>query len=177
MRRALLIALALTVSACGPSGSPDAVPEPDPAAGSPPVATAPASAASTLEPYVNARFGFAVDVPAAFEAQPAPQNADGRTFRSPDGAASLVVFGYQDAVGAGLEGLAERAREDLDSLAYSARPPGGIVASGPAGEDVVYARALYRDGVGVLARLRYQATRPEGGAWAEALDASLRWTE
>jgi hypothetical protein len=54
---------------------------------------------------------------------------------------------------------------------------GGIVASGPAGEDVVYARGLDRDGVGVLARLRYPATRPEGEAWGEALDASLRWTE
>jgi hypothetical protein len=81
MRRALLIVLALTVSACGPSDSPDAV-ESAPAAESPPVATAPASAASAAEPYVNARFGFAVDVPAPLDAEPAPQDDGGRTFRS-----------------------------------------------------------------------------------------------
>lgn len=43
--------------------------------------------------YKNARFGFMIEYPQSFAARQPPENGDGITFVSPDGAASLVVAG------------------------------------------------------------------------------------
>lgn len=52
-----------------------------------------APAAVTWKTYSNPRYGFRVDVPSTFEAQPAPANGDGAAWRSTDGAAELRVWG------------------------------------------------------------------------------------
>jgi hypothetical protein len=58
-----------------------------------PVATGASPESWTV--YGNARFGTAIDYPAGIFSQsdPPPENSDGRTFRSADGHAKLLVYG------------------------------------------------------------------------------------
>jgi hypothetical protein len=72
------------------------------------IAAAPAAPAVAAQPqsggegwtvYMNARFGTAIDYPAGIFSQfdPPPTNSDGRTFRSADGRATLLVYGTHNA--------------------------------------------------------------------------------
>lgn len=49
--------------------------------------------AADWEHYQNARFRFALDVPAGFTAKPAPDNGDGQKWTTPDGYAELIAYG------------------------------------------------------------------------------------
>ena len=107
----------------------------------------------------------------------APQNDDGRTFATPDGTVRLTVFGYNDALDAGLDGVFERAREGIEQVAYRGTPPGGVAVSGTAGDSTLYGYGLYRDGVGVVARVRYLSGDADGAALADRIAQTLRWTD
>ncbi|NLE25212.1 MAG: hypothetical protein GX625_07710, partial [Clostridiaceae bacterium] len=50
--------------------------------------------------YKNDRFGFTIDYPRNFIAKEPPQNGDGITLNSPDGRATLTVFGQNNSSGA-----------------------------------------------------------------------------
>ncbi|WP_119391856.1 hypothetical protein [Taklimakanibacter lacteus] len=52
-----------------------------------------AALAAGWQPYVNERFGAAADVPADYRAGDPPANGDGLTFASPDGAATIAIWG------------------------------------------------------------------------------------
>ena len=178
-RRALgLLAVAIGLTGCTSGDAPDSSPSAsvqEPASSGPP---APDDASPDAEHYTNGRFGYAVLVPPDLDAEPPPQNDDGRTFASPDGSVSLTVFGTNDVLGEGLDGLAEQARDGIETVTYEATPAGGIVVSGTSDAEVIYTRGLYRDGVGVLAQLRYPETEAATyDRWAERVGASLRWTE
>src|ERR1700722_305003 len=65
-----------------------------------------AVAAQPWKRYGNDRFGVTADVPADWHAQPPPENGDGLTFLSPDGKASLAVYGryvMEDSAASALE--------------------------------------------------------------------------
>ena len=53
---------------------------------------APASAGE-WRTYTNERFGTTADVPAGWRENPPPANGDGLSFTSPDGAATVAVYG------------------------------------------------------------------------------------
>lgn len=48
--------------------------------------------------YVNARFGFSVDVPAGFTANDPPANGDGLAFQSPSGAVVVTASAFINPV-------------------------------------------------------------------------------
>ena len=56
-------------------------------------ATAAAGDVITYTPYANARFCFVIDVPNGMIADPPPENGDGQSWKSKDGAAELSAFG------------------------------------------------------------------------------------
>lgn len=49
--------------------------------------------AANWQPYVNDRFGASIDVPADYKAGKPPANGDGLTFTSPEGDATIAVWG------------------------------------------------------------------------------------
>lgn len=129
----------------------------------------PASAA-----YHDERLGYAFDVPAVSASDPSPADDDGRVFRAPDAGATLTMSGYNGALGDGLDGLADRARDGIDAVPYDARPAGGVARSATSGDTTVAARGLYREGAGVLARLATPDGSSTGDEWAERVGESLR---
>jgi serine/threonine-protein kinase len=51
------------------------------------------AAASDWTTYVNDRFGATADIPVSYKAGDAPENGDGLRFTSPDGDATITVWG------------------------------------------------------------------------------------
>lgn len=106
-------------------------------------ATGPA-AADTIT-YTNARFGTSVTFPAElFDATlPPPQNGDGRTFLSEDGA-SLAVFGQNNALMVTPETLADEASQPHGragfEVTYRRTGRDWVVLSGFEAGDVFYQR-------------------------------------
>jgi hypothetical protein len=95
--------------------------------------------------YVNARFGFAVDVPPGFAAQGESYNGDGNRFTTPT--AELRAFASNIAVGeADFEtevGYEQSAWTDKGwTITYQATTPRNAVFSGRKGARVVYERLV-----------------------------------
>ena len=99
--------------------------------------------ASPVGAYVNDRYGVSVDVPADWRADPPPDNDDGRTFHSPDGAATIVVFGnlqIGDSIAGAMDEMAKpRDGERITLLKRGAR---SLTVSGFAGAQIFYRRSL-----------------------------------
>ena len=100
--------------------------------------------ADTID-YRNDRFGTTVSFPGdLFETiRPAPQNGDGRTFTSADGA-KLFVFGQFNALELNPELLLERSKDDAKargaSVSYSATGKNWAVISGTEDDEIFYER-------------------------------------
>jgi hypothetical protein len=91
--------------------------------------------------YVNARFGTTAEVPAAWKPDPPPANGDGRVFRSPDGRASISVYGSLQAS----ESIEEEMRtyeepQSGEKITYHWRGPHAVVVSGTRGHTIFYAK-------------------------------------
>ena len=83
--------------------------------------------------YVNPRFGYAVDVPMRFlQAQPAPENGDGLSFASQNGAALVSVWGGNNALGWSLDQYFQSAlaRPDIGTVTYQRKTADWYVLSG-----------------------------------------------
>ena len=140
----------------------------------------PASAAD-WRPFANARFGFAVDVPAAYRVGPPPANGDGRQFTSPDGVVVVRAYGaYLSAPGAyaaDAEQTIQSERGDGLAVTYSAIGRDRYTISGTLGDRIVYLHAVPtcgRDGVATV-RIDYPArVRSRLDAIVARVAASLR---
>lgn len=124
----------------------------DPLAAAAPTAL-PASGDAGWAAYVNARFGTTIDYPAGLlAAQAAPTNDDGRTFRSPDGTVTLLVFGQFNIDG--LDGPAMMARDrdwgDYDQVTYQSAKAASYALSGYSGDQVFYRAARIDNQTGVV---------------------------
>jgi hypothetical protein len=115
-------------------------------------------------PYVNARFGYSVDIPAGFlYPLPPPENGDGLAFESADGQVSVSVFGSNNALGWSFDDYfrAALAREDLGRVTYQRKTEGWYVLSGyrPAptsnwsGEVIFYERVAINAGGSAISGL------------------------
>jgi hypothetical protein len=101
----------------------------------------PALAAGTH--YVNARYGYAIDVPAGFVGQGESDNGDGQVFKAPT--AKLTVYGG-NVMAADFEAEV-KAREsyataDGWTITYQVSTPQKASWSGVKGGRVLYARAI-----------------------------------
>ena len=99
--------------------------------------------------YVNPRFGVAALTPNGWRAGPEPENGDGRTFTSPDGAATLTIFGGYRVVPIG-EDMARFAQAgDGETITYHKRGKKFIVVSGLREGKIFYRKSLLSCGDGV----------------------------
>jgi hypothetical protein len=93
--------------------------------------------------YQNARYGTTIDYPQRFRAGPEPDNGDGLTFASADGAV-LRVWGSLNVEGhdiAGLEAFLRESGKD-ERITYRAAGASWLVLSGLRGAELFYARYL-----------------------------------
>lgn len=103
---------------------------------------APAAAAEFT--YVNARFGTALTFPddVFSEPQPPPENGDGLSWESKDGA-WLGVWGQYNALEQDEKGLLDFLADDFDTITYSKVGKGFVVLSGYDGGKVFYQRTNF----------------------------------
>jgi hypothetical protein len=98
--------------------------------------------------YINDRFGVSFDFPAEiFVPQPAPENGDGRSFRSESATLQIVAFHNIDD-----QSLAEFRRELLagdgyEDVTYSPSGETWFVLSGFRGDNIFYEKYLFNDNV------------------------------
>ena len=99
--------------------------------------------AGTWQTYVNERFGTTADVPADWRPGEPPANGDGLRFTSPDGTASVAVFGSLQTFDTIDEAIAiYETPEDGATITYRRRDDRGLVVSGTRGDRSFYRRWL-----------------------------------
>ena len=105
---------------------------------------APASAEQGYRHYRNARFGVSADVPSDWKAGPEPENDDGLVFSSPDGAATITVFGILNVDGERADKvIAEEQRAwDGETVTYRNRSGRQAVVSGTRGDVIFYRKVI-----------------------------------
>jgi hypothetical protein len=133
------------------------------------LATPPALAA---ERYLNARFGYGIDLPPGFEGIVESQNGDGGVSRGEGGGVDLAVWGSHLLDASFADEVAMRMQADEQDgwrLVYRAVTAAGASWSGTRGGDILYMRAIpLCDGVAAFFRLDYPRAR------AKAHDATIR---
>lgn len=104
----------------------------------------PASAAD-WRPYANARFGYAIELPADFIAINEADNGDGITLHSPDGQTELRVFGaniIDDDFAAEIGGRKAMDAKEGWRIGYERAAPAWASYSGTRGKLILYVRAV-----------------------------------
>ena len=92
------------------------------------------AAAQAWQTYVNERFGTTADVPAGWHAGEPPENGDGLRFTSPDGSASVAVFGSLQTFDTIDETIAiDEAPDEGETITYKHRGDRDLVVSGTSG--------------------------------------------
>ncbi len=100
-----------------------------------------APAAAQYKAYVNDRFGTTADVPADWKADPPPANNDGLRFNSPDGRASITVYGSLNNADTVEDAMKEyETPGEGETITYRHRERRAIVVSGTRGDTIFYAR-------------------------------------
>lgn len=112
--------------------------------------------------YSNPRFGTRAEVPRDWTMGGAPENDDGRVFTSPDGRATITVYGslhVQDSVSEAMD--MQAAANDGETVTYTQRGKRAITVSGTKGERIFYRRAILtcRDQVWNGVAIDYPATQ------------------
>ena len=101
------------------------------------------AAAAGWAPYVNGRFGYAVDIPPGFSLVNEADNGDGRSYAN--GSATLAVWGNYLAAGPFEDDVADRRatykREGWD-LSYDRQTAGWASLSGTRGDRILYHRTI-----------------------------------
>jgi hypothetical protein len=97
--------------------------------------------------YCNVRFAFCIDYPSHFVVQPAPENGDGRTFKSQDGLVKMLVYGSNNSLLEKLETRfnAESGSSDARKVTYKLFKPDFFVISGIENNNVFYQKVLFKN--------------------------------
>jgi hypothetical protein len=128
--------------------------------------------------YGNPRFGVFAEYPAdLFQPLPPPENGDGLSFRSRDGA-SLAIFGSNNIDGASPAAYESSLRsgggDDYANVTYRASGAGWLVLSGLRGSDIFYEKYLFsRDLVLGMVMTYPQALKAEYDPIAARIAKSL----
>ena len=99
--------------------------------------------AETYRTYSNARFGATADVPSGWRSEPPPENGDGLIFVSPDGTASVTVYGslnIEESVQAALQQAFQA--NDGETVAYRQNGKNWVVVSGLKGDKIFYRKSM-----------------------------------
>ena len=126
------------------------------------LAAAPALAQQRWRTYFNERFGTTAQVPADWRPGPEPENGDGLAFTSPDGEASITVYGGLHILGSVKEGMDVIAeRNHGEAVTYEHRDRRAIVVSGTKGDRIFYRRSILacRDTIWHTVVLEYPEAR------------------
>lgn len=137
---------------------------------------------ASAEPYANARYDFAVDVPGELSvADPEPDSGDGRSFRSADNSAELHVFGgwiVEDGFATEVQARQKFETGEGWTITYASKPgKEGSSYSGAKENRIFYARIIPRCGDSGYAmfRMEYPAAEKEKYDGAiNQLNASLK---
>ena len=140
------------------------------------------SGAASAKIYGNARFGYFIDVPAAFSvADPEPENGDGRVFHPADKSADLIVSGSwitEDNFAAEVAQYKSLMVQDGWKLTYENKPnKTAAVYSAQKGGRIFYARMIPSCGGKAHAdyRLEYPVTdKAKYDGVIKTLNASLK---
>ncbi|MEO9168398.1 MAG: hypothetical protein ABI230_08345 [Aestuariivirga sp.] len=132
--------------------------------------------------YGNARFGFFVEIPAAFTlADPEPENGDGRRFHTADHSAELDVAGgwiTEDNFEAEIELFKSFEVKDGWKLTYESKvSAASAIYSGQKGDRIFYARTITSCGGKAHAdyRLEYPiADKAKYDAAIKSINATLK---
>lgn len=105
------------------------------------------SGTASAKTYSNARFGYSIEIPAAFSvADPEPENGDGQAFHPVDKSADLIVSGgwiTQDDFVAEIDQYKGFIAEDGWKLTYETKPNKSFSAySGQKGDRILYVRVI-----------------------------------
>jgi hypothetical protein len=105
------------------------------------------TAQSAMLRYCNARFGFCIDYPSHFVMQAAPENGDGRTFKSKDGLVKMLAYGSNNSLMEKLETRfnAESTSSDTRKVTYKLFKPNFFVISGIENKNVFYQKVLFKN--------------------------------
>jgi serine/threonine-protein kinase len=116
--------------------------------------------------HVNERFGTTADVPADWQAGEPPANGDGLRFTSPDGSASVTVFGGLQTFDTIDETVAiYETLEEGEAVTYRHRDDRGLVISGTVGDRIFYRRWILSCGDAVWNGLSIEYPAAEKGAY------------
>ena len=88
--------------------------------------------------YYNSRYGFKIQYPDFLIEQPAPENNDGRAFRSEDGQITLTASGGNNVFEATVESEYNASLADLPNISYSNLGERSYVVSWEEGDIVFY---------------------------------------
>ncbi len=104
-------------------------------------------AQSTMLRYCNARFAFCIDYPSNFRMQPAPDNDDGRTFKSKDGLVKMLVYGSNNSLMEKLETRfnAESSSSETRNVSYKLFKSDFFVISGIENKNIFYQKVLFKN--------------------------------
>jgi hypothetical protein len=97
--------------------------------------------AETLRTMYTPRFGATAKVPANWVMDPPPENDDGRSFRSPNGRAQIIVSG-SFALGETIADKMASEPENGETITYKKRGPDWVVSSGTKGDRIFYQKSI-----------------------------------
>jgi hypothetical protein len=96
--------------------------------------------------YINGRFGTTIEYPAdLFEMLPPPENDDGRSFATADGAARFIVYAGYNVLEQTLTELADTAAAGADSVIYRQESGRWYLLQGTRGDDIFYGKVVLTD--------------------------------
>jgi hypothetical protein len=124
----------------------------------------PAQAESGWRHFESARFGFSVDIPSGFIAQPPPENGDGATFVSPDGTTELKVWGsnlLDQTLKSDSAFRREAETEEGWRITYSPIKKSWYAYSGLKGSRIVYTKAVSACGGSLALYFRIEYPKAE----------------
>ena len=99
--------------------------------------------AASWRSYHNERFGTTADVPADWHAGEPPANGDGLVFTSPDGDATITVFGSLNISDTIAEAFSVyEAPNDGETITYHHRDKRAVVVSGTHGDRIFYRKSI-----------------------------------
>jgi hypothetical protein len=126
-----------------------------------------AALAAEWRTYVNDRFGATADIPAYYKEGEAPANDDGRRFTSPEGDATIAIWGSlaasleDESFAQYAERLVSYAKQDGWDISYTAGKKDWYAFSGTKGDQIVFEKIIQAcDGqIANHVRLEYPASR------------------
>ncbi len=106
-----------------------------------------ATAQTMMQHYCNPRFAFCIDYPSSFVMQSAPDNDDGRTFKSKDGLVKMLVYGSNNSLMEKLETRfnAESSSSDTRKVSYKLFKANYFVISSIENNKVFYQKVLFKN--------------------------------